>query len=80
MSTPQPNRQRALREIAGFAVGLLLMFVVTSAINEHRNEVCIVNGFGNELCGDSAIAYCDLLAENGSVAAESDACLSVRTN
>jgi hypothetical protein len=29
------------------------------------DDACIVNGFGNELCGDSAWAYCSLELQNG---------------
>jgi hypothetical protein len=38
--------------VAGFAI----------AAGGEREVGCAVNGYGNELCGEAAVAYCEILA------------------
>lgn len=71
---PEPNRRRALQQLAGVVV-VIAALLALSSWPSGTPEACIVNGFGNELCGDSAIAYCEML--DGQVGYPGDACVSL---
>lgn len=59
------------------AIAIVVIGVASPAYT--RPSGCVINGFGNKLCGDDAIAYCQLLANNGGFANAStrDTCTNV---
>lgn len=71
MPAPERKPPTVLEQIVGLvviaAVAIFIVHVVISASHVtwggHASEptntdTCIVNGLGNELCGDAAVAYC----------------------
>jgi hypothetical protein len=62
---PEPQPWYDVRLLAIGAVALVLVAVVAFAAlrpAHHEQQVCVVNGLGNELCDGAARAYCDLHA------------------
>jgi hypothetical protein len=66
----QPNYRRRLALASASAAAIVVVFA-TIALGSSSSDDCVVNGFGSELCGDSARAYCDLLDSNGRLAVTS---------
>lgn len=68
MSTPPPTPTAArpwYATTAARAATVAVAFVVVIAMAlAHTNRACVVNGFGNKLCGGDAVAYCNLLGES----------------
>jgi hypothetical protein len=57
--TPEPRRPWWRRRVA--VAGVVLISAAVAHANTGSNDACLVNGFGNKLCGADAIAYCQLL-------------------
>jgi hypothetical protein len=62
-AAPEPAPRKHKR--AMIAGGIAALIVVLLLLAHHKTEPCVVNGFGNQLCGEAAVAYCDLLERQG---------------
>jgi hypothetical protein len=64
-AAPEPAPRKHKRAIIAGAIAALI--VVLLVIANHKPQSCLVNGFGNRMCGTTAIAYCELLARKGTL-------------
>lgn len=64
-AAPEPWARKHKRAI--IASGIVALVVALVVIVNHQAQRCLVNGFGNRMCGDTAVAYCDLLERQGNL-------------
>src|SRR3954469_5215666 len=66
--TPEPRRPWWRRRVVPIAVaGVVRISAAVAHANAGSSGACLVNGNGNKLCGADAIAYCQLLADQGAI-------------
>lgn len=72
---PEPSRRTPWwrRRVTAIAAAAVVLFVAAAV---HANgglpsSRCVVNGYGNVLCDEEAVAYCRLLARHGMLATPS---------